>query len=188
MKKTVLILSILAVFAACNNNEEPSIDDKGTELTEDISLKKSDRTKASLQASDKDGLSVIADTVTYAGLFKASTEEESLYMNKWLKNLKLKEFADIIFEAIYSGKLTAYGYGSEMEMTLEEVRELESEHSRNDIAKILFDEAWYFDESEMKFYKEVQSIMLAYERRNSEKEVRGYTAGIKVYFNNRQNK
>ena len=185
MKKIIFLITVLFALAACTNEKTP--ENQTVKEPEKNNLEKTDKTTSEILPDNKDQLLVIADTITYTGLFKASTDEEALFMGDWVKKLKLTELADIIFKAVYDGDLIAYGYGSEMQMSIEEVKELETENPRQNIAKILFDESWYFDEKEMKLYKEVQSVMLAYERRNDENIVKGYTAGIRIYFNKEKN-
>ena len=185
MKKTIILITVFFALTACTNEKTP--ENQTTKEPEKTNLEKTDKSSSEILPDSKDQLTIIADTITYTGLFKASTEDEALFMGDWVKNLKLEELTDIIFKAVYNGDLIAYGYGSEMQMSIEEVKELEAENSRKNIAKILFDESWYLDEKDMKLYKEVQAIMLAYERKNDEGIIKGYTAGIRIYFNKEKN-
>ena len=124
---------------------------------------------------------LIADTITYDIVIKNSIPEDD-WQEFCLKNVDRTALANIVFNAIYNGKLTAYDYQQEVPMTIEEVKGLEKEYSRDQIAKIQFVEEWYFDENEIKMGKRVNEIMLAYELINQDGEVRGYKAGVKVYL------
>ena len=124
---------------------------------------------------------VIADTIIYDVVIKNAVPEDE-WQEFCLKNVDRPAIANIIFNAIYNGKLTAYDYQHENSMTIDQVKELEKEYSRDKIAKIQFIEEWYFDEEEIKMGKRVNEIMLAYELNNSDGETRGYKAGVKVYL------
>lgn len=124
---------------------------------------------------------IIADTIIYDVVIKNAFPEDD-WQEFCLKNVDRTALANIIFNAIYNGKLTAYDYQQEKPMTIKEVQELEKEYSRDKIAKIQFIEEWYFDEKEMKMGKRVNEIMLAYELNNFDGEIRGYKAGVKVYL------
>ncbi len=178
MKKYLILITVILVFVACNNNTKKA-------EKETSSLNKKELSAESLLPTDKKSMYQVADTLFYTALLKAGSEEEALYMNDWVKNLKLKEFTNLIFEAVYKGRLTAYDYIGEEPMSIEEVKALEEENKDNAIAKLLFEEAWYFDEENLKLYKEVRSIMLAYERKDSEGKVRGYKSGIKIFMGNK---
>lgn len=178
MKKYLVLFTVILSLFACNDNSEK------TQKAE-TSLNKKVLDPDSLLPNNKKSMYQVADTLFYTALLKAGTEEEALYMDDWVKNLKLKEFTGLIFEAVYSGRLTAYSYAGEEPMSIEEVKALEEENRDNAIAKLLFEEAWYFDEENLRLYKEVRSIMLAYERKDSEGKVRGYKSGIKIFMGNK---
>lgn len=179
MKTIAIFLALLLSMAACQ--DEPA--DETTKEETQINLKKTDKSQSDFETTNKSTLYELADTLYYTAQLRPANEEESLYMNDWLKNLKLKEFTEMVFKAIYDGRLTAYSYTTDMPMTADEVKALEKENEGSEIAKLLFEEAWYFDEKNMKMYKEVRSVMFAYERKDSDGVVRGYKAGIKVFFN-----
>lgn len=124
---------------------------------------------------------VIADTVIYDVVIKNAVPEDE-WQEFCLKNVDRAAITNIIFNAIYNGKLTAYDYQHEKPMTINQVKELEKEYDRDKVAKIQFIEEWYFNEKKMKMGKIVNEIMLAYELNNSDGEIRGYKAGVKVYL------
>ncbi len=124
---------------------------------------------------------IIADTIIYDVIIKNVSIEDD-WQEFCLKNVDRTALANIIFNGIYNGKLTAYDYQQESPMTIEEVKELEKEFSRDQIGKMQFIEEWFFDEKDMTMGKRVNEVMLAYEILNLDGEVRAYKAGVKVYL------
>lgn len=131
---------------------------------------------------DKKMSARIADSIMYAAIVKNPNPEEK-YMDEWLKDADIKVLSNIIFKAVYDKRLTAYNYITGEKLSIEEVKELEEEYMRDNIGKILFTEEWYFDEENLQMHKKVNSIMLAYERRDEENIVYSYKAGIRIYLN-----
>lgn len=131
---------------------------------------------------DKKSSARVADSIMYAAIVKNPNPEEK-YMDEWLKDANIKVLSDIIFKAVYDKRLTAYNYITGEELSIEEVKEMEKEYNRDNIGKILFAEEWYFDETNLRMHKKVNSIMLAYERRDEENIVYSYKAGIRIYLN-----
>jgi len=89
-----------------------------------------------------------------------------------------------IFDLVYEGKLTPYEFFSETPLTIEDIKQLERdpEFSRDKIAKVQFEEGWYFDPVSLKMTKRVHSIMLAFEIYNNQGEIKGYKPAFKVYL------
>ncbi len=139
--------------------------------------------KVSLKA-DKNAI-ILADSITYITNVINPNPEEAYYKDSiWLKGTKVQVFANLIFKNVYEGKLKAYDYMTGKEMSISEIKELEKEYKRSDIGQILFTENWYYNESEIKMYKQVNSVMLAYYRYDENGYVIGNYPGIRVYFNN----
>ncbi len=130
---------------------------------------------------NSDNSVIIADTIIYDVIIRNTIEEDD-WQEFCLKNMDRAALTNIIFNAIYNGKLTAYDYQQETPMTIEEVKQLEKEYSRDLIGKMQFVEEWYLDEKNMQMGKRVNEIMLAYEIYNLDGEVRAYKAGVKVYL------
>jgi len=105
-------------------------------------------------------------------------------MKEWLGGAKIEILANNLYKAVYDKRLKAYDYTTGEEMTIEQVKELDKEYNRKDVGQILFTEDWYFDENELKMYKQVNSIMLAYYRYDEEGNILGNKAGIRIYLNN----
>jgi hypothetical protein len=160
--KLLFLIVVIAVFSACNENESAN-------NSESLGF-------------DKSKVIVLSDSLAYTAIIK-NPDPEDEWTTQCLKNINPQELAKVIFDAVYAQKLTAYNYQFSTPMSIQEVKELETEYSRARIAKVLFTEEWYFDKEKLKMYKEVNSIMLAYELYGDSSEVRGYKAGIRVYFN-----
>jgi hypothetical protein len=129
---------------------------------------------------DKNKSVILADTIVYYTVIKNPDPEDN-WQEKCLSRLNRKALANMIFNAIYNGRLTAYNFMTEQPMTIDEVKTMEKEHPRTEIAKMEFTEEWYFNENDLSFSKKVNSIMLGYEERNMAGEVK-YFAGVKVYL------
>jgi len=124
----------------------------------------------------------VADSIMYIANVK-NPDPEAYYMNDWLGGTNTKLLADKIFDAVYNKRLKAYNYITGEEMTIEEIKNLEKEFNRKNIGQILFTEDWYFDDKELKMYKQVNSIMLAYFRYDDDGNLLGNKSGIRVYLN-----
>lgn len=177
LKITSLILIIAIVSCKTKENNDSNNNQK-------IDLGKQSEINKDLLIADKKAVS-IADSITYITNVINPNPEDAYYIDSvWLKGAKIQILANQIFKNIYEGKLKAYDYMSGKEMTLKDVEELEKNHKREDIGQILFTEDWYFNEKELKMYKQVNSLMLAYFRYDDSGYVIGNNPGVRVYFNN----
>lgn len=167
---------VIAISACNNETKKDNNTDTGFEIP---SVKTGTFYETDLNG---DNAVVIADTITYSVVTKNSNPEDD-WRSYCLRNMNQKALANILFNAIYQGRLQAYDYSTEEPMSIEEVRAFEKENDRNKIAKVQFVEEWYFDENKLKMGKRVNAIMMAYEIRNLKGEVTGYKAGVKVYLN-----
>jgi len=174
--KTVLI-AFIVIISACKAEE-------GNNTNNEINENFGDQTKVNKEIMTAgDSAVLVADSIMYITEVVNVDPEEAYYMNEWLSGAKTEILANFIFEAVYNKRLKAYDYITGKEMTLPEVETLESEWKRENIGQILFTEDWYFDEKELKMYKQVNSIMLAYLRYDSEGNVSGNKSGIRIYLN-----
>ena len=173
--KTIIILSLFIIFFGCKSKENNEI-----EINEKSGIKtKID--KDLLNASDSSV--IVADSIMYITNVINPEPEEDYYMKEWLSGAKTEVLANLIFTAVYNKQLKPYNYITGKEMTLAEVEDLEKNWIRENIGQILFTEDWYFDEKELKMYKQVNSIMLAYYTYSDDGLVNGNKAGIRVYLN-----
>ncbi|MGC9472446.1 MAG: hypothetical protein ACP5D1_13000 [Bacteroidales bacterium] len=126
----------------------------------------------------------LAPSITYDITVK-NPDPDDWWTTECLNELKLNKLVDMIFEAVYEGKLTPWHYHEERPMTVKEIRELEKdpEFSRSRIGKVQFIEDWHFNEETLNFQKRVKALMLAYELYDAEGKVRGYKAAFQVFLN-----
>lgn len=173
IQKATTIILLTLFIGACTSEPKEQQEDLSTPPIKTGSFYKTDL--------NSNNASVIADTVTYDVVIKNVYPDDEWEVSK-LKNIDRAALANIVFNAIYNGKLTAYNYRTEEPMSIEEVKQLEKEYPRESIGKMQFVEEWYLNEQEMQLGKRVNAIMLAYELRGDDGAVRGYKAGVKVYL------
>ncbi|MCP4178153.1 MAG: hypothetical protein GY756_10330 [bacterium] len=188
MKRLFFVLAIATILlSSCNNNETSNVNNDTDNVNNDTIADEELINTTMLDVRDyefKEGeVTVLADSIMYTAMIKNPKPVEDAYMNEWLANVDIKNFAGAIFNAVYKEKLIAYDYITGDTMTIEAVKELEAKFNRDRIAKVLFTEEWYFDENKLQMYKKVNSIMLAYERIDDDNNIMGYKSGIRVYLN-----
>ncbi len=163
MKIKYILFSVLisGVFYSCNQK--------------DIEIKK-------VEIGQEGYYSVFADTIVNDVLILNPDSNE--WTDYCLRNLKKDVLVEEIFNSVYSGKLVPYEFFQDVPLKITDIQSLENdpEFSRDRIAKVQFEEAWFFDTSNQIMVKKVHSIMLAYEIYNLEGEIKGYKPAFKVYF------
>lgn len=127
-------------------------------------------------------ITVIADTIITDVIIKNPTDDE--WIDYTLRYLDKKTLVDQIFDAVYSKQLIPYEFFNNTQLTIEQVKEIETDpdFSRDKIAKVQFEEKWYYDSKSNTMIKKVYSIMLAFELYNPEGEIKGYKPAFKVYL------
>jgi len=187
MKKLLSLLIAVVLFFCIPVNQScnKKVENKDSTKTKDSTVAELPPIKSgsffNLDSNSANDL-VLADTIIYNVVVKNPDPEDS-WQKYSLKYFNKQALANIIFNAIYNGRLTPYNYKDEKVMTIAEVKDVEKRHPRSEIANIQFTEVWYFNEKELSFSKKVNSIMMAYERKSSSGEI-NYTAGVQVYLNN----
>lgn len=122
----------------------------------------------------------VADPISYNVDLKNYNPNDE-WKNEALSKTDRMALANAIFQAVYKGRLTAIDYFSEEPMTIDAVKELEKKYNRSEIGQIMFTEKWYFSESNLTFTKKVESITLAYERKDLKTgENHGFTPAFMV--------
>lgn len=164
MKKiSILIVGFAIALISCNN-EKPS------------------ENKPSEKSVSLDGATVLADNLIYSIATHASENVDSselVEFNKFLKG----ELINYIFTQIYSGKLKAYDFFSEKELSINEVKDLERAegYDRSKVGKVQFNEQWLMDKNGM-LIKQVNSLTFGIEHYSNQKTFIGYKALFKVKF------
>jgi hypothetical protein len=128
------------------------------------------------------GVIAIADTILYDVVVRNPNPNDE-WTKECLRYVNNKALVDGLFEAVFKGKLMAYNYKTDVPLTIDEVRKIDSENKRSLIGKLQCTEQWYWDTKNYKLYKKVVSIIIGYEVFDAEGAVRGYKAGFKVYLN-----
>ncbi|MDF1550822.1 MAG: hypothetical protein P1P88_23570 [Bacteroidales bacterium] len=123
---------------------------------------------------------VLADSISYDVTIK-NPDPQDTWTEEDIGRMDEAALANIVLNAIYNGRLTAYNYQTESPMSIKEVKAMETKYPRESVARMRFTEEWYFNENELKFGKRVNAIMIAYEKFNTKGEVR-YIPGVKVYL------
>lgn len=131
-----------------------------------------------------EGSFVLAPLITYDVTVK-NPDPADHWTDECLKQLDLKRLVNEIFDAVYSGRLTAYHYHEERPMSIAEIRKLEKdrEFDRSRIARLQFVEEWYLNEESLRFHKQIRSLMLAYELYDQDGNIRGYKSAFQVFLN-----
>ncbi len=183
----IRILSLIALLTiglfSCNTTNIEEVTDVDTvKAEENIYPNTKTFYKSGLNG---DNAAIIAESIIYdVNVTPIEGDEWSEYS---LKGTNTEALENIIFHAIYNGRLTAYSYkdedffGEDVKgnvISIEEVKAFEKEYKNNPLAKIEFKEDWYFDEETLKMGKEVKSVIFGYKQ----KEKIGYRALFKVYL------
>ncbi len=186
MRKTRLLISWLGIglvfiISSCKQDTS-NIKEKGLSVSDSsrIEFPEIKRGNFYTENIEKGNSIVLADTIIYYTVIKNANQQDE-WQEKCLERLDRKALANIIFNAIYNGRLTPYDFMTEEPMTINEVKSLEKDNPRNKIAKVEFTEEWYFNEDDLSFTKRVNAIMLGYEKGNNPEDVK-YVAGVKVYL------
>lgn len=162
IKSIILLFALVTVFA-CNKKETPMV-------SENINI-------------ENQSFMVIADTIITDVVIKNPDNNE--WTSFCLRNLDKETLVNELFDLVYSGKLTPYNFFTDEILSIDELKETENdpEYSRENIAKVQFEESWNLDSENHKMIKKVHSIMLAIELYNSDGSVKGYKPIFKIYFN-----
>jgi len=165
MKKISIIIIGLAIAIISCNNEKPSA------------------VKNSAKLTMADGEFILTDSLIYGIATHASENIDSSELVGFSKFLKEK-LIDYIFQQVYAGKLTAYDFFSEKELSIHEVKELEKMDgfNRSKVGKVQFDEQWLIDKNGV-LIKRVNSMTLGIEHFSNQGNFIGYNALFKIKFN-----
>jgi len=184
--KTINLIRLLIIFTiifqACGGNNKVDNNSSNNDTLAEISIPEVKSGFFYETDINKGNAIVIADTITYAIDIK-NNDVDDKWKEACLQNVNREALTNIIFNAIYNKRLTAYDYMSSEPMTIADVKALDKKIGRERITKIQFIEEWFFNEEKLIFGKKIIGIMLAYEIYNDAGEVRGHKAGIVVYFN-----
>ena len=145
---------------------------------------RANRSNSVSENNDSASAYLIADTIIYDVIIK-NTNPYDKWGEKSLGKLQRGRFIDSLFALVYEKKAKAYDYFSNEELSPRQVREMEKEEgfSREDIGKIQFTEAWYFNKKLKTMNKKVISVALGHELYADSGELRGYKPVFKIDLN-----
>ena len=121
---------------------------------------------------------VIAQPITYQFNVKNYNPDDD-WTDECLAKTKIDALAACVFQAVIKGRLKAYDYYSEKELTVAEVKAIDKKFKRKSIGQIQFEEDWYFDEKNLRFYKDVKAFTWGYENHEGTNE-NGFVPAFRV--------
>ena len=175
--KVYIILFLLLSLFACNTNEKKPAERQSGELHYYV-------------VGQDSSAVLVADSVIYTVYLK-NPDTLDQWRSYTLRYVNRDKLVDMIFNDIYSGKLTAYSYrdwiyGDKVIIPVDSVKKLEKLKPR--IGQVEFVERWFYSPVTNSFYKQVLEMTLAYELYDTKGNVRGYAPLFKVSFNKADNK
>jgi hypothetical protein len=137
--------------------------------------------KNSESVRTKDSGTLVADTILYPVDIK-NLDSTNTWADSRLKNLQHKKLTDLIFEALYNGKATAYDYYTHKPVHIEDIKKMEAsgEFNRQEMAQLQFEESWFFNPENATMTKQVLSILLAWPVYDNQGVFQAYKAGFVV--------
>lgn len=125
---------------------------------------------------------VLIDSLVYSIATFQSENSDSLENEAF--NLFLKEkLINYVFDQLYAGKIKAYDFLSNKELTIKEIKNIEKTegYSRSKVGKIQFNEQWYVAKDGA-INKRINSMTLGLEHYSNQGNFINYTALFKVKF------
>ncbi len=148
-------------------------------------IEKSENTaEASINKNDSLIMNLIADTIIYDVIIK-NPDPDNEWTKKCLGNLNRTEFIDQLFDAVYHEKVRAYNFFSGKAIKPKDLKKIEKEKgfSRENIGKLQFTEAWYYDSQNLRMDKKIISITLGHELSQNIDDIIGYKPVFKIILN-----
>ncbi len=159
-KITLLIACLTILLVACNNNK-PS---------ENTAKTSTDESK------------VLADNLVYGIATRPSENADSSELVQF-GNFLQKDLINFIFDEIYSGRLKAYDFFTEKELSIEDVKTIEKAEGfdRKKVGKVQFNEKWAVDKNGT-LIKRVNSMTFGIEHYSEQGTFLNYNALFNVKF------
>lgn len=209
MKKTVLLLIIVALTASCgqrSNEKQGATQKAGNSKASDT------RTPAGTQSGTNGGAGGVADlhegadpaagadipggADLPAGAVLIATgivtevvirpdPEGDPWETEKVAGYKGDVMVEGIFSRIYDGSLTVYDYHSGEPLKTADVKKIEAEfqNDRTKIGKLSFTEDWYYYPAENRVEKKAKSVTFGYELYNNLGKVYAYKAAFRADLN-----
>ncbi len=165
MKKVFLFTFVLAItIVSCKNEKSPfsGVSEKSTSI---------------------EGKLVLTDSLVYGIATRANENADSSELIEFNTFLQGKLF-DYVFNQLYEGKLKAYDFLSDEELSIDDVKAIEKTNGfiRSKVGKVQFNEQWFIDKNG-NLLKKVNSMTLGVERFSKQGTFVGYNALFKIKFN-----
>lgn len=181
MKKTVLLIIIVALTASCGqrSNEKQGDTQKpgtGADLPTGSDLSPG----ADLPA----GALLIATDIVTEIVIRPDPEGDPWETEK-VAGYKGDVMVEGIFKRIYDGSFTVYDYHSGEPLKTADVKKIEEEfnNDRSKIGKLSFTEDWYYYPAENRVEKKAKSVTFGYELYNNLGKVYAYKAAFRADLN-----
>ncbi len=184
--KTIFLFVLIGILFGCKQKTSKNSENSDSSKQE-ISRPVYPKTGTYYAKPDSDKSLLFASPIIYDVIVKNPDPADD-WTTYCLKNTDLKALMNAIFNAVYQGKLIPYYYRNDDSiLSIDAVRNLEKQNNPANIGKLQFNEYWYFDETNLKFYKKINSLTFGYELKNAAGQVYGYKPGFKVYFDKKHN-
>jgi hypothetical protein len=160
----LLIVSIAIAIISCNNE-------------------KTKVSKVSEKSTILDSGLVLTDNLVYGIATRASENADSSELAGFSTFLQGK-LIDYLFDELYTGRLKAYDFFSEKELTINEIKEIEKADGfeRSKIGKVQFNEQWVVAKNGV-LIKQVNSMTLGIEYYSKQGTFLNYNALFTIRFN-----
>lgn len=174
---------VIAVVAfSCSNDA-----DKDNNTQDSLEVVKSVYPETgNFYSNDNGEALIVANPIIYDVIVKNPNPSDE-WADFCLQNADIEAIQNIIFTAVYQGRLTPYHYRMDTILSIEDVKKLEDEVNGEPVGKLQFEEQWFFDEENMEMFKKVSYIVFGYELVNEMGEIYGYKPGFKVYLDKTHN-
>jgi len=172
---------IIALFYSCTpktNNEVKTFN------IDTIPTKLAVRKKIDTTLFVKAGGIVVANKIVYDVVIKNPDKSDD-WTAECLKNVDCQSLYGAVLKAVLDGKINAYSFPDEKLLSVAQVKELMNDKtfSKSNLAKLQFEEEWYFDDKNLRFAKQVNAIQVGFELFDDAGNVRGYKAAFKIKLN-----
>ncbi|MBP5369064.1 MAG: hypothetical protein J6Z01_11485 [Bacteroidales bacterium] len=164
-----------AMFSSCNNTTQPVEARVDTVLV--VENPAYAETATYIDAAPGKSV-VIANPITYQFHIKNYNPDDE-WADECLAKTNMDALAACIFQAVIKGRLQAYDYFSEELLSVADVKAIDKKYNRKSIGQIQFEEDWYFDEKNLRFYKDVKALTWGYENHEGTKE-NGFVPAFRV--------
>lgn len=165
---SIIMIFTIICFLSCKESKVKSV------ITSEKTIHK----------GDSPDMNVIADTIIYDVIIK-NPDPDNEWTKKCLGNLKRNEFVNKLFDAVYNEEASAYDFFSGKELKPRDLKKIEKEDgfNREQIGKLQFTEAWYYNSQNLIMDKKIISITLGHELFENNGDIIGYKPVFKIDLN-----